>query len=219
MKIISKNKDYYDWVADIYGGGDPLVVYDRRQHNLGPEDSIPGLELSTSSTYFYLPCKGADIGICSLCSEPYYVIRENCESPWRLLLSANDPTFKKRIAEECSPGQNLDRILLRYQKELDKEDHSPSPKLLKLSREINRPVFIIKRHADSSLKVLDKIPNLGELGFASVIQPQQMYQKLAYFIGNLLHESPDLAPPVQVSDKDKIRQYGFDLKTSFRGKR
>ena len=32
MRIISKTKDYYDWVAGKYGGGDPRVIYGRRSN-------------------------------------------------------------------------------------------------------------------------------------------------------------------------------------------
>ena len=31
MKIISKFKDYYDFIGRKYGGGDPKVVYKRRE--------------------------------------------------------------------------------------------------------------------------------------------------------------------------------------------
>ena len=42
MKIISKFKDYYDWVAQRYGGGDPLNVWIRQD----TVNKIEGLGLS-----------------------------------------------------------------------------------------------------------------------------------------------------------------------------
>ena len=43
-----------------------------------------------------------------------------------------------------------------------------------------------------------------------------MYQEISYFIGNTMNESPDIKPPVEISNKDKISKAGFDLKNSFR---
>jgi hypothetical protein len=44
----------------------------------------------------------------------------------------------------------------------------------------------------------------------------EMYQNLAYFMGNLMNVSPDKAPPVEVSNNQKILKSGFDLVKSFR---
>ena len=57
---------------------------------------------------------------------------------------------------------------------------------------------------------------LEDLGFASLMNAEQLYQDIATYITNVLRSNPDITPPVQVSDKDKIGQHGFDLKQSFR---
>jgi len=41
MKIISPFKDYYDWIAGKYGGGDPRMVYTR--------NCIKGREINDTS--------------------------------------------------------------------------------------------------------------------------------------------------------------------------
>lgn len=66
--------------------------------------------------------------------------------------------------------------------------------------------------------LVDQVPNLGQLGFASITSPEQMYQNIAMYMGRL-KDNPDSSPPASISDKDRIVQKGFDLKTSFRGKR
>lgn len=66
------------------------------------------------------------------------------------------------------------------------------------------------------LSIEGKTPRLKDLGLSSLYPAEALYQDIAYFVGNVLHPSPDLAPPVFIADKDKIVQYGFDLKQSFR---
>ena len=84
--------------------------------------------------------------------------------------------------------------------------------LLKVSRELQQPAFIIRGRE----LIEGKLPRLGELGFAALFSAEQMYQNLSYFVGNYLRESADLKPPVTISDRDRILQHGFDLKKSFR---
>ncbi|MDN3040750.1 hypothetical protein P2L35_13700, partial [Enterococcus faecium] len=62
-----------------------------------------------------------------------------------------------------------------------------------------------------------RVPVLGELGFAAVIDATQMYQNIAYFLG-LLNEDRARAnmPPATQTDVDKAVSHGFDKKQSFR---
>jgi hypothetical protein len=96
-----------------------------------------------------------------------------------------------------------------------------------IARAVNAPAFTIAgsgakweggRWVDDHVSVERIIPNLGSLGFASLVPAERMYQELALFVGNVLSESPDVRPPAEVSDKERLVQKGFDLKTSFRGK-
>lgn len=95
---------------------------------------------------------------------------------------------------------------------------------VKLCKEFNSPAILVEPSAYSSIftgyyaRVSRILPNLGALGFASIIPADRMYQEIAMFVGNTLRESPDLNPPAKVSDKERLLQRGFDLKTSFRGK-
>lgn len=57
---------------------------------------------------------------------------------------------------------------------------------------------------------------LNDLGFAAIMTAEQCYQEIESYLVNVLRDNPDKIPPVQVSDKDKIGQHGFDLKQSFR---
>lgn len=99
---------------------------------------------------------------------------------------------------------------------------------VEVSRLLDCPVFLINNvwpergwygpnKTDYSISVSRKIPLLSKLGFAAAIPAEQMYQNIAMFL-NALKGNPDTATPVQVSDKDRLIQKGFDSKISFRGK-
>ena len=65
--------------------------------------------------------------------------------------------------------------------------------------------------------VIDKnIPILQEYGINHYIQPEQLYQDIAYYVSNKMVTSPDLEVHDNMTDKEKIVQHGFDLKQSFR---
>lgn len=57
---------------------------------------------------------------------------------------------------------------------------------------------------------------LNDLGFAAIMSAEHAYQEIESYLVNVLRDNPDKIPPVQVEDKIKIGQHGFDLKQSFR---
>ena len=98
---------------------------------------------------------------------------------------------------------------------------------VEISKRLGSPVFTLEyshpiRHtrvgnkAVSRVTISTNVPNLGKLGFASILTAEQMYQDIAMFLGSL-NNDPDGQPPVNVSDKDRLLQKGFDAKVSFRG--
>lgn len=78
------------------------------------------------------------------------------------------------------------------------------------------PVFLIRSDGRFKLTVDEYVPNLGELGFGGILSPEQCYQELSYFIGNVLCDSPDLKLPCEINNEERIIAAGFDLKNSFR---
>lgn len=104
----------------------------------------------------------------------------------------------------------------------------PCDCLSKLSKELNCPVFAIlsfyveeRYHGTGRnsyiINLFKDIPHLGQLGFASIVPAEQMYQNIAMYFNNL-KDNPDNLPPVDVSDRDRLTQKGFDDKISFRGR-
>jgi hypothetical protein len=99
----------------------------------------------------------------------------------------------------------------------------PNSACVEVSKKLQIPVFFLEdphyKHLREPFHVtLNRtVPNLGELGFASLFTAEQMYQEIAMFLTSL-RDNPDSLPPVDISDKDRLTQKGFDAKISFRGK-
>lgn len=219
MKIKSRFKDYYDYVAHAYGGGDERVTYVReplkdevtvalhKNHGL----SDPYLD-TTRTKIKYLAINGK-----------YYV-----------LLSVADDSgvySKYELFTEKNFGHRLDGIITRYRgwtgakaKNMRWEHYfdCESDTIVMISQQIAQPVFIIdsvswdSKRREYSYLIDRTIPLLQEYGINHYIQPEQMYQETAYYISNKMVTSPDLVVVDNMSDKEKIAQHGFDLKQSFR---
>ena len=227
MIIKSQFKDYYDYVAHLYGGGDPKVVYPRRPltHLLDESNKIKvmtsteNFENLPHRYYYHYDRISPNVHFKWLVvTSKYYLLCgmsdvEGGFIRWKVFNKQDHPKDWAYLIENKSSWMRQRReFYFGYE----------TPALLEVSRALKEPVFCItgieRKHKQNGciVTVEEIIPNLGLLGMPSLISPEQMYQDIAYFVGNKIHVSPDLAPPVKVSDKDRIMQYGFDLKTSFR---
>lgn len=222
MIIKSPFKDYYDFVAHQFGGGDPKVVYVRdrlkplrEMGSLRIADPIlvphNGLEYEDRLPY------SREIGVhyewLVVCGKRYLLKRE----------SGPGKDGKARICKDF-----LVRKKVKYRWQEREHDFKPysvgggSKFFLELSQKIKQPVFKIlgDYYLNRRQVAIDsEIPILADTGIQSLVDPYQMYQDIAYFIGNTLIENPDIAPPVVVGEKDRIVAHGFDLKQSFRHRR
>ena len=216
----SQFRDYYDYVAHLYGGGDPSCVYVRKRiverefHNgvstAGNLDVtqkgivklpyIDSLNLSLGCSFKWL----------SVCGKYYLLISED---GFRKIWSVYTPEKYPKIASIIGGKRSRWSI----------EDLSVgsigvfSTSLLELSRKFNAPVFTLSNLFWKNIVNVDgEIPILGDIGFASIINAQQIYQDLSYFMANIIKTSPDLGPVNIISDEEKILQHGFDIRQSFR---
>jgi hypothetical protein len=231
MKIISKFKDYYDFISKKYGGGDPKVVYKRReigkrkkicgQEVIVEVDHVTDVDLSLNLDDRYHKFK---LGTLFIAGDCFLVIKYEGHN-WELLDEFGKhkeivKDYKNRIYRDLwlykSKIPYFDGIRQKINREKDK--------IIQVAKEIKEPVFIIhntfyinKGNKSQTCVKLDELcPILENVGIPSVLSAEQIYQKLAYFIGNVLCDSPDIKPPVELSDKEKIIKGGFDIKTSFR---
>jgi hypothetical protein len=215
MRIISPFKDYYDHIAYIYGGGDPKIVYERRKR-IADED----LQFSSERV------------LCNANNDKYL----NSVSPvkskgtlcvaGRIFILLHDTETNEVFVH--NPKKRDDYVRYGYsifakkkrEKEYDLTEVNYGATVL--SKLAKAPVFLLKEtiynhSAREWTHVIDKnTPILATIGLAPIYPPEQIYQDLAYFITNLMNDSPDMMPTTNQPDKQKIEAHGFDLKKSFR---
>ena len=217
MKIKSRFKDYYDYVAHAYGGGDERVMYVR-------EPLSDDITVVDKGHDFYIP------SFDTMKAQTKHLI---INGKHYLLVAVADGAggygkfelFSKKNFED-----RYDQIKTRYYSwnagskyvKWDDAFGKDSEVALRISQKIEQPVFIINDIIWDYKKreyryVIDKnIPILLEYGINHYIQPEQLYQDIAYFTSNKMVTSPDLVVNDNMTDKEKILQHGFDVKQSFR---
>ena len=219
MKIQSKFKDYYDFVSTKFGQ-DPDCVYVRKS----TQNGFDNLEWPTKEDYFrdtinktmlpgrrglpraWNPSPNSAIYMEFIVAGPHVVAFIRRNNKLERLTKAHEPIL----------GVDWKTSLPMYPK-------LPSGKdLEELIRLVGAPVFHIREQGHSLKKnairllIDDRVPVLADLGFASIVPAEQMWQDIYSTMINVLRKNPDKAPPVQVAEKYRIEEAGFDLKTSFR---
>jgi len=219
VKIISNFKDYYDYIPHLSGGGDPKIVFVRPRVNHDLPDRV---DLSSfGGEIFRKICQLNDF-LGQDYSSQLVVVGDRI-----FYFTMYDPLLKPELKERdylIITKTIIDKAGSRYGRYKSKFylpdliNHQDSD-LIALCKHIGHPVFsLFSSGRGSEWEVGEVAPNLGNLGIASYIDAEIMYQNLSYFVGNLMHDSPDISPPVELSNRDRILKHGFDLKTSFRGK-
>ncbi len=232
MRIITDFKDYYDHIAYQYGGGDPKIVY-IRPHIHNKNIGFLG-NLDIKSEYFYRENKyrisidgvecSESIGQAFSLYSKFYDGR-NVYNPQVRIIIVGDIIFTqiKMTEKENYRMITEDDIKSskhtwgRTRRNLKEMVNYSDPKFVDLCRHFGLPVFMFNLEKNN-VYLDENCPNLGKLGIPKYIPDFMMYQHLSYFVGNVIKESPDMMPPVKVTDKDKILGHGFDVRTSFRGK-
>jgi hypothetical protein len=216
MKIKSRFKDYYDYIAHLYGGGDERVTYVR--------DRIP--EDLTSVTFardeikhnlvLYEPRVRLGKGSISwlvVNGKVYTLFTERNDD------YSNKPT--KLLTQENFGGREgelFQYASLNWPKYQGFESHWAEA----ISRKIKQPVFVIDHYSygyssgTTTFVIEENIPILQNFHFAKYASPEQLYQEIAYYISNKMVDSPDLVVNNNMTDKEKIVQHGFDYRQSFR---
>lgn len=237
MKIITKIKEYYDYLQGIYGIDD-LVVYDRRTDNLivpfepNPEviafgEKRPNFPASTDSferiTF-------------AVCNKIYTVFRYNYDfyhTPEELLAlnlliqSRKDILYKDwlltiggRYSWITKPVRTIEDAVKYYEKHNEWE--------VGVNKALRQPVLIQCDHLQKNTFVYNgqefahrgrveetrwAIPYLSKYGFASWYSPEKIWTDIYTFIG-WLNDNPEI--PNKQTDLEKLQAHGFDKKVSFR---
>jgi hypothetical protein len=225
MRIITNYKDYYDHVAFMYGGGDPKIVYVRpHRHKFIPIIQWNGYGERMSIGDIHCKCRSFFI-IYNLWDRNNRFVRS--KSGWQRVgcdvvgIVVGNVIFTKIKTDEDSDYRFVDDNDIKntsWNENLKSDEfvNNQDETLVNICRATEMPVFSFSV-VMNYFHIHELMPNLGKLGIPPYISANAMYQHLSYFIGNTMHESPDLMKPIVVSDRVKIEGHGFDYKTSFRG--
>lgn len=214
MKIISKYKDYYDWVVGLYGE-DPMMVYPRqfeytdRPSDLASDKIIEEHRIHIAGESFLIYQLGKD----------FYHTSEELMELWRIIEEKN-LQHPRSFYLGGWYWRDEGRSLKYFQKFFDENNGKPTT----INEKLRVPVLKEKTSWSSGGVIgTTKLKGGGEqkwtsilledYGFAKWYDPKDMFQKIYAFI-SYLKDHPEI-PNKQTND-EKIMSHGFDLKKSFR---
>ncbi len=227
MKIISDFKDYYDYLSHQYGVDESIVFNRKPIPNNDYTKSLIKETLDVVIEYKYtldnkLYSVGGDkssryrwLSVNGILFLTYQEKIDYIYYPFKLFTQEQyDHFFPKEKYQFHKKITNYEQLV---------GNKGFVEKLTKIHVKLNTPVFWFDYSGFGELLFVGdsntskfKAPMLSEIGLASVYPADKLFQDISYFIGNVMKESPDIKPPVEIHDKDKITGHGFDLKQSFR---
>lgn len=227
MRIISKYKDFYDYLQYIYGQDDNVTwerdVVCEGRNLIG--DSFYGRHLS------YYNCEEF-FSIISILGDAYVIADGFIPRP--------NGNFRDDGGNACKRVFGLltrdayEKILRFSVRKNEFALRNAEPERFESAqaelREKNRGMLVDlhRKYRVPILRVLDpfngrwaRVANAYEplTAFprlvAAIGDPAPLYQRIYNFFIEM-NDNVDLRPPVELSEKDKIVEHGFDLKKSFR---
>ena len=193
MKIISKYKDYYDYLQGIYGV-DPKLVLDRRNfHNYELHGTPRKIELCICGIVYEGWFDGTKV---------HYGKELTKFGKYRKYVSWNSDNESRREVE-------IDNGCNRWN--WDDVATVPYNDPYKLNERDETPILI--KH-DERIDVC--YPNLSKLNFAKVIPAEEMFIKLSDWLSQQITKSESVTDTR--TEHQRIESRGFDKKRSFRPK-
>lgn len=189
MKIISKFKDYYDYLTGIYGI-DPKLILDRR-------DMLLNTDLTKNSKYLLkIGTHVIDIFVDEFGNIIY---GEDLKS-----ICNNDNWHKNYITIKSYNRHHY--IYFDYFKLTE----------LELSNDKQAVSLYHFRYFDTRRELLKGYPNLLKLGLNKICSAKNAWIYISNFLSKELTKSEKQVP---IGDDNlRLLSHGYDLKTSFRGK-
>jgi hypothetical protein len=217
MKIQSRYKDYYDYVAHQFGGGDPKVVYERERvvaptYHDGQIAYENTMDVPTNMS-LYIPNSSLRWGR-NITGSSWYFKGLVVAGRWYMLRQESRAPAVRGTSKEF-PKRELGPWTIHITREASGQFQ---PRMVELSRLVKAPVFTVVGDGYNYHKVEGKVPHLGDLGFAKIMSPEQCYQEIAMFLGNTILVNPDETPESKppLTNEERAVAHGFDKKVSFR---
>lgn len=229
MKIKSKFKDYYDGVNPLYAE-EPLFLRHTQTFKVGYYRQIqvmdcpdgPLKDLLYQVALLPLSCLMDYQAVVIFCGKVY----SGCVASGHEADPSGWPVFQERYF--WKPSVELTNTLLDFRKKggdkaftaADAESQISAwyadqglkdQKLLDAQLKAVAPI-VVRRRLPGCTSELVVNPILKPYDFAKVVPPEQAWQELSMFFGTVVMPEKHT---VQISDKDRHQQHGFD-KHSFR---
>jgi hypothetical protein len=201
MKIISKYKDYYDYLQGVWGVDEKLIL------NRTEGDAKPSL-----------PNGKNILVICGLIMEFYVfknVIYMNEElnkintkkGKWSSWWGV-EPIYTIHLNNDSEIKHYWNHDKIHYPL-LSKDVYNIYPELDEHYK--NVPIFLFNHNTK---KIFSIFPCLKELGINKHLKAEELWLMLSEWLSNRITEKEPIVPVGD--DKTRIMAAGFDLKTSFR---
>jgi len=215
MRIISKIKDFYDYISYEFSDKDDDIVFDRRNSIIITKNDIAsflGLNRYEKKTYysdisnyliFQVGClfflievydvEYKDVIVCGIKEKEFSNYKMKVLSKWRNYNSKDVMNFYKlhRYFYYKTDNQFIDYAKNEILSEDDK----------------------MKSAGYTNIK--DKVFILNETGLASIIDPKEIYLALDEYFSSLITDK-EKRESVGITNNEKIVNHGFDKKISFR---
>lgn len=218
MRIISRERDYYDHVQAY--GVDPAIVYDRTFSRESTEIPRHVIESLSPVSVYLAKNKGAPRWYWRGTPEIrgyYSLIGGIVRSIWYELPNPDarwEDFDKDTFKVHASKAEALAGRRERFSRLLTSDQNRPplgSDVFMEFAKEVGSPVIVFQRPGLHGGSTFIDCPILGDMGYGKIIPATQVYSDIYNFMLSIKDR-----PMVEISDLDKIRKAGFDMRQSFR---
>jgi hypothetical protein len=203
MKIISKYKDYYDYLVGVYGE-DPLAIFDRRI------DPIKKPSIFEDQYKIYsIAIVGRIFKIYQYKDKFYYTPKELLELNTLLLAENKTPLLYQRKYSKPLSLENFERLVSMNDKLFTDVNHKLRKPIL-----LSDNVFGSLVENENSIKPSRwSVIRLEDFHINKYIPAESIFKEISAFM-LWLNDNPEI--PNNQTNEEKILTHGFDLKHSFR---
>ena len=197
MKIISKFKDYYDYLQGIYGIDDKLVLDRRSKDGLFKLEDVRGSGVDFESQVLYFFIAGQSYYMEYYKGKLYYTLEER--KGLQAKLDKDKTAANKKVFNRWRYSF--------WNEKLSEKVWNRQNKLSTLNFKKREPI-ILKYNGIIYTNIL-----LKEFNFPKIVPPTKMFEDISLFLGYLVDHPPI---PNKQTDIEKLDSHGFDRKKSFR---
>lgn len=216
MKIISKYKDYYDYLRGIYGEDEKLILDRRRSDSFKPCPAFIQKYRSEPANEVPQPFSvriGTMVVDGVYYKDSFYYGKDLLQFKWEY--SYYDSYLRSNFPEHVD---NENVILFEFWYSTYTQRImilQTAPYIIHTSNPIAIEILRLTGIRENPVRKYG-YPILKDIGLASIIPPHDIWVELTTYLGQLVTANE---PPVPIGDDNiRIQSHGFDAKTSFRPK-